>query len=118
MQLGAGRLKDFKVYLLFCRVYVFEFWHVFGVWSFQRLVEENHNVLDNLIVSEEAHFYRSELVAEQDTRVWGTGKPKNFHQRALHPRKRTVWCAVMYSKVFGLYFSNDGGVSGRITGAA
>ena len=67
-------------------------------------VSENANFLNNLIMSDEAHFHLNGYVNKQNCRIWGTENPRALHQRQLHPLRCTVWCGIMADKVIGPYF--------------
>jgi hypothetical protein len=71
---------------------------------FQHLARDNSNFLNNLIMSDEAHFHLNEYINKQNCRFWGTENPRELHQHQLHPQKCTVWCSVMAEKVIGPYF--------------
>jgi len=68
------------------------------------LSTENPKFLNNLIMSDEAHFHLNGFVNKQNCRIWGTENPRALHQRQLHPVRCTVWCGIMADKVIGPYF--------------
>lgn len=75
--------------------------------KFVRLATENPNFLNNLIMSDEAHFHLNGYVNKQNCRIWGKENPKVVHQRQLHPLRCTVWCGIMADRVIGPYFLED-----------
>src|SRR5258705_13919341 len=77
-----------------------------------------NNFLNNLIMSDEAHFHLNGYVNKQNCRFYGTQNPRALHQRQLHPSRCTVWCGVMADKVIGPYlFKNEEGQPETINGA-
>lgn len=74
---------------------------------FSQIARENDNFLNNLIMSDEAHFHLNGYVNKQNCRFWGTHNPRALLQRELHPARCTVWCGVMADKIIGPYFFED-----------
>lgn len=71
-----------------------------------QLVTEN-DLLNALIMSDEAHFHLSGKVNRQNFRYWSAKNPKEHHETSLHPEKVTVWCGVARLGVIGPYFFED-----------
>ncbi len=57
--------------------------------------------------SDEAQFYLDGYVNKQNWRFWGNQNPHIVHQRALHPRRTTVWCALSSSGIIGPVFIHE-----------
>ena len=57
--------------------------------------------------SDEAHFHLDGYVNKQNWRFWGNQNPHIVHQRALHPRKTTVWCALSSYGIIGPVFIHE-----------
>lgn len=70
-------------------------------------INEDANFIQNLWMSDEAHFHLSGYVNKQNFRYWAQGNPAQLHQRPLHSTKVTVWCAVSCHGVIGPYFFED-----------
>lgn len=62
------------------------------------------NLLQVLIMSDEAHFELSGKVNKQNFRYWSSENPKHVVERPLHPEKVTVWCGVARFGIVGPYF--------------
>jgi hypothetical protein len=46
--------------------------------------------LNNLIMSDKAHFHLNGYINKQNCRSWGTENPRELHQHQLQPQKCTV----------------------------
>ena len=57
-----------------------------------------------LICSDEAYFYLTEPVNEQNNRLWLKSRPNEGIERPLHDEKVLVWCAMSSERIFGPYF--------------
>ena len=72
------------------------------------LLRENPDILNNLLMTDEAHFHLSGFVNKQNTRYWPPVNPKELHEMLLHSPKVTVWCRVGAFGIVGQYFfEND-----------
>jgi hypothetical protein len=71
------------------------------------LINRNKEVLNNLIMSDEAHFHLTGLVNKQNCRYWSDRHPRELLQKSLHSSKVTVWCAVAAFAIIGPYFFED-----------
>lgn len=78
----------------------------YSTWI-QEKAKKNRKFLDQLIMSDESHFYLNGVVNRQNTRFWGTENPMVMTEHELHPQKVTVWCGVTSDKVIGPYFFED-----------
>lgn len=70
-------------------------------------INENADFIENLWMSDEAHFHLNGYVNKQNCRYWAQENPAVLHQRPLHSPKVTVWCAVSARGVIGPYFFED-----------
>ena len=68
---------------------------------------ENANFLQNLIVSDEAHFGLNESVNKQNVRFWVTENPEELREIPLHSEKVTVWCGMTSNEIIGPYFFEE-----------
>lgn len=73
----------------------------------QELVQNDHNFLQKLIMSDEAHFHLNGFVNKQNCRFWGSENPRVIKQKQLHPIKCTVWCGITAERIMGPYFFED-----------
>lgn len=86
--------------------------------QFQKMAKDDNQFLNNLIMSDEAHFCLNGCINKQNNRFWGKSNPRELHHHQLHPQKCTVWCGVMADRVIGPYFfENEEGHAEKITGA-
>lgn len=76
------------------------------------LITQHPTFINNLLMSDEAHFHISGTVNKQNMRYWAPNNPCELHQRPLHDPKVTVWCAVSATKIIGPYFfENEAGAT-------
>ena len=68
------------------------------------LITQDPTLINNLVMSDEAHFHLSGTVNKQNMRYWAQNNPCELHQRPLHDPKVTVWCAVSATNIIGPYF--------------
>lgn len=80
-------------------------------------LHNNHNIGNNLFMSDEAHFYLHGGVNKQNCRYWAEHNPHQIHQRPLHSPKLTVWCAISSSRIVGPYFFEENGQTVTVTSA-
>ena len=71
------------------------------------LINRNKEVLNNLIMSDEAHFHLTGLVNKQNCRYWSDRHPRELVQKPMHSSKVTVWCDVAAFAIIGPYFFED-----------
>ncbi|XP_076045826.1 uncharacterized protein LOC143028071 [Oratosquilla oratoria] len=69
--------------------------------QFMTNINEDNEFLDKLWMSDEDHFNFRGYVNKQNYRYWADSNPKEVHERHLHVRKVTVWCAVSSHVVIG-----------------
>ena len=58
--------------------------------EFVRLVNARPDLLDNIIMSDEAHFHLSGFVNKQNLRYWYAEQPIQLHKKPLHAKKISV----------------------------
>jgi hypothetical protein len=72
------------------------------------LLRENPDILNNLLMTDEAHFHLSGSVNKQNMRYWSPVNPKELNEMPLHSPKVMVWCGVGAFGIVGPYFfEND-----------
>jgi hypothetical protein len=71
------------------------------------LINRNKEVLNNLIMSDEAHFHLTGLGNKQNCRYWSDRHPRELVQKPLHSSKLTVCCAVAFFTIMSPYFFED-----------
>lgn len=77
-----------------------------------RMLQDEPDLINKLLMSDEAHFHLSGFVNKQDMRYWSQVNPKKIHEKPLHSPKVTVWCGIGTFGVVGPYFfENDAGVA-------
>jgi len=76
-------------------------------------MDENENFIQNVWMSDEAHFHLDGFVNKQNFRYWSEENPRQLYQRPLHSDKVTVWCAISHYGIIGPYFHED--ENGRAT---
>jgi hypothetical protein len=83
-----------------------------------QLLEDDPQLVDNLWMSDEAHFHLSGYVNKHSFRYWAAANPQQLHERPFHLAKVTVWCAISSNGVIGPYFfENDDGHAVTVTSA-
>ena len=75
--------------------------------TFLRLINENQELVNNLLMSGKAHFHLSGFVNKQNFRYWSATNPTKLHERPLHSSKVTVWCAISSFGIIGPYSFED-----------
>lgn len=68
-------------------------------------LEENDDQINNLWMSDEAHFHLSGFVNKQNFRYWSDENPRLLHETPLHSQKVTTWCAISSNGIIGPFFS-------------
>lgn len=86
--------NDYQQRILFCETML-------------RMFQENDDQVNNLWMSDEAHFHLSGFVNKQNFRYWAEENPRLLHEKPLHAQKVTVWCAISASGIIGPYFYED-----------
>ena len=78
--------------------------------EFLDLVKSKSDIVNTLLMSDEAHCHVSGYVNKQNCRYWATNNPHELHQRPLHSVKVTVWNAVSSHGIIGPnFFENEEG---------
>ena len=76
----------------------------------------DHQFIDNLLVSDEAHFHvhgNHGCVNNQNFRYWSPENPNWSSDKPLHSPRVTVWAAIGGKAVVGPVF-----IEGNVTGAS
>lgn len=86
---------DFQSRLQFCH-------------RFLQMHATDNSIINNLWMSDEAHFYLEGTVNKQNMRMWGTEMPQtNFRVKPLHPVYVTAWVAISCHGIIGPYWFED-----------
>jgi len=72
-----------------------------------QLINQNQELVNNLLISDEAHFHLSGFVNKQNFRYWSVTNPIELNERPLHSCKVTVRCAISSFEIIGPYFFED-----------
>ena len=75
--------------------------------TFLQLINQNQEPVNNLLMSDEAHFHLSGFVNKQNFHYWSATNPKELDERQLHSSKVTVWCAISSFGISSPYFFED-----------
>ena len=75
--------------------------------NFLQLMNQNQDLVNNLLMNDEAHFYLSGFVNKQNYRYWSATNPIELHERPFLSSKVTVWCAISSFGIIGPYFFED-----------
>jgi len=74
------------------------------------LIGENEDLVNNIWMSDEAHFHLSGFVNKQNFCCWSQANPRALHEKPLHSQKVTVWCTMLALGITGPYFfENEAG---------
>lgn len=76
-------------------------------------MDENENFIQNVWMSDQAHFHFDGFVNKQNCHYWSEENPRQLHQRPLHSGRVTVWYAISHYGIIGPYFHED--ENGRAT---
>lgn len=88
----------------------------FADWALEML-DENPEFGQTIIFSDEAHFWLSGNVNNQNCRYWSDHQPEIFEEKQMHPQRLTVWCGLWHGGIIGPYFfRNEAGVSVTVNG--
>ena len=71
------------------------------------LFGEDDELLDITSYSDEAWFHLSGYVNSQNTRMWATEHPHEFHEVPLHSEKTGVRCAISRRRIIGPVFFHE-----------
>ena len=94
--------RDYDIRMQYCR-------------NVLHMINTDDQFLNNLIMTDEAHFYLSGFVNKQNFRYWAPENPCLIHENPLHSQKVTVWCAVSVFGVIGPYFFEEDGETVTVT---
>jgi len=75
--------------------------------TFLQLINQNQELVNNLLMSDEANFHLSGSVNKQNFYYWSATNPIELHERPLHSSKVTVWCGISSFGIIGPYFFED-----------
>ena len=64
-------------------------------------------ILGKTWFTDEAWFYLSGAIHSQNSRIWSTENPLEYHEKPLHSAKVGVWCAISRSRIVGPIFFHD-----------
>ena len=78
----------------------------FGMDFLGRLAAEP-KILNNLVMSDEAHFQLSGGVNKQNFQYYASENQRQLHAKPLHSERVTVWCALASFGIIGPYFFKD-----------
>ena len=71
------------------------------------MFQENEVQVNNMWMSNEAHFHLTGYVNKQNFRYWAGENPRLLHESPLHAYKVTVWCEISASGIIGPFFFED-----------
>jgi len=81
------------------------------------LLGEDEDLVNNIWMSDEAHFHVSGFVNKKNFRYWSQTIPRALHEKPLHSQKVTVWCAMSALGIIGSYiFENEAGNAVTVNG--
>jgi hypothetical protein len=72
-----------------------------------RLINQNQELVNNLLMSDEAHFHLSGFGNKQNYHYWSATNPTKLHERPLNSSKVTVWCTISSFGIVGPYLFED-----------
>jgi hypothetical protein len=72
-----------------------------------QLINQNQELVNNLLMSDEAHLHLPGFVNKQNFRYWSATNPTELHERPLHSSKVTVWCTISSFGIICPYFFQD-----------
>ena len=70
-------------------------------------IESSKNFLAFLWTSDEAHFYLNGQVNSKNNIYWGSKRPTEVQEKALHSQKVTAWCALSTLGIIGPLFFEE-----------
>lgn len=79
----------------------------FADWALEML-DGDPDFGQNIIFSDEAHFWLSGYVNKQNCRYWSDQQPQIFEEAQMHPQRLTVWCGLWHGGIIGPYFFRNG----------
>lgn len=76
--------------------------------KFLELQQTLPDLVNKLLMSEEAHFYMNSDMNCQNYNYWTSEQLFQVQEHHLYYPKLTVWCAVLSFKILGpIFFEND-----------
>lgn len=78
----------------------------------QRWMEEDDDIVNRIIFSDEATFHTNGKVNRHNCRVWGTQNPLQFIEYERDSPKVNVFCAISSRKLYGPFFFTEKTVTG------
>lgn len=79
---------------------------------FLDMCDNNDNFLDNILWSDEAHFYLNGQLSTRNCVFWETSNPPHFSTAPLHSPKVTIWIGFNWHFIMPPFFF-DGTVKGE-----
>jgi hypothetical protein len=81
-------------------------------------LNKDEHLINNLWMSDEAHFHLNGFVNKKNLCYWSEVNPREVHQRPLRSEKVTVRCAVSANGIIGPhFFEDDNGRATTVTSA-
>lgn len=78
----------------------------FATWALEQM-QRNPQWLLNVMWTDEAHFSLHCDVNTQNSRIWATSNPREYHSQPLHSPHITVWCGFTASFILGPFFFEE-----------
>ena len=86
--------------------------------KFVAKMDENGKWINDVLFTDEAHFYLNGTISAKNSRFWGRNPPTEVEQQPLHSKKCTAWCALGASGIIGpFWFEDEEGRTASITQA-
>ena len=99
---------------LHLKPYKFHQWHKLECQDYEKRLEfatwflnQPEQTKDYLICSDEAYFYLTLPINNQNNRIWSESQPCVDVETPLHDQKILVWCAISAKRVFGPFYFED-----------
>jgi len=74
------------------------------------LIGEDKDLVNNIWMSDGAHFHVSGSVNKQNFCYWSQANPRALHEKPLHSQKVTVWCTMSALGIIEpCFFENEAG---------
>jgi hypothetical protein len=72
--------------------------------QFLALIDEQPDVVQRQIMSDDVYFELSGFVNRQNMQYWSDNNPHRLHGKPLHSERVTVWCRISTVGIIGPYF--------------
>ena len=99
---------------LHLKPYKFHLWHKLEDKDYEKRLNFAHWFLkqpesthEYIICSDEAYFYLTLPLNNQNNRQWSKSNPYIGIEKPLNDQKNLVWCAISANRVFGPYYFED-----------